>query len=155
MRKRFVLPLTITLSLLLALFATATPQSAQAQGPLIRPKLKPALECIYTDDDSNTSWALWGYENTGNETVEAPVGGSRLNPPMNVFSENRNAGNPDRGQPTVFEPGLHEGLFWTPFESYRTTIFGHTIRNTLIWQRKKTARYWRMIPSSSMSSTCR
>lgn len=70
-----------------------------------QPKISPVLECV-TDNDDGTYTARFGYNNTGAEAKELPIG------PVNRF----NRPSHDQGQPARFDPGRHVGSFSVVFD---------------------------------------
>jgi hypothetical protein len=72
----------------------------------------PVLECVLFDSGS-PDVAYWGYSNPRATEVRIEAGSQ-----ANRFSPTPT----DRGQPAVFEPGRHRGVFQTPLQAGRTTL---------------------------------
>ena len=91
-----------------AIVCTIT-NNAEPDGP----GLTPTLDCVLFKDGADDV-AYWGYRNGSvNEvTIGAGSPSNRFGPP----------GKPDRGQPDVFEPGTHTGVFQTPFQAGDGTL---------------------------------
>lgn len=87
---------------LVLLIAVCLPQAARAQNFVIIP----FLDCIEYDAATNAVTAHFGYENRERSIIELVVG-----------TNNRFIPNPaDKGQNTVFLPGLHQRAFSTVFD---------------------------------------
>ena len=92
------MPLLFLLGFLAAVpFSSASDAKPQA--------VKPHVECLGEKPDG-TLYAWFSYHNKNKETVTIPIGAD------NSFDDIE-----DRGQPTVFEPGKHEYVFYTEFEA--------------------------------------
>jgi hypothetical protein len=62
-------------------------------------RLYPLLDCVTYDQDTVT--AYYGYINAETTTLSVPFGTNNIFMPALFF----------RGQPTVFEPGIHHKVF--------------------------------------------
>lgn len=90
------MPVLVLLSLMgMALAAPISDAKPQA--------VKPHVECLGEKPDG-TLYAWFSYHNKNKAAVSIPIG------PDNTFSDIA-----DRGQPTVFEPGKHEYVFYIEF----------------------------------------
>jgi hypothetical protein len=103
---------------------------AQAQGGHT---LIPLLECVDNNGDG-TFTAHFGYLNQGNATINLAVG------PKNMFVP----GQQDFGQPTVFLPGEHLGVFSVVFSA----------NDTLKWMLKADGDKRHEVEASSTSEAC-
>lgn len=83
-------------------------------------ELLPVLECVYHSPVSNTSFALFGYDNTDSASRTQPVGGD------NVLSGT--VGQVLPAQPTDFAPGRQTDVFWAEFSS---SALSWTLRHPL------------------------
>ena len=90
-----------------AIVCTIT-NNAEPDGP----GLTPTLDCVLFKDGADDV-AYWGYRNGSVNEVTIGAGS-----PSNRFAP----GKPDRGQPDVFEPGTHTGVFQTPFQAGDGTL---------------------------------
>jgi hypothetical protein len=88
------------LVLLAAMILALVPlRHASAQG-----LVEPFLDCVRFDPSTNSITALFGYVSTHAAPVTFPL-------EQNFFSP----GEPDRGQPSEFQPGFHPRAFVTTF----------------------------------------
>jgi hypothetical protein len=92
-RRSVVVLLTATILTLVPL------RHASAQG-----LVEVFVDCVRFEPATNTVTALFGYVSTHTAPVTLPL-------EQDFFSP----GNPDRGQPFEFEPGLHRRAFATAF----------------------------------------
>src|SRR5262249_19340555 len=74
--------------------------------------VSPVLECVAFANGA-PSVAYWGYRNDNDFPVTIPIGDT------NKFTP----GTPDRGQPTVFEPGRLIGVIATSFGGAATLVW--------------------------------
>lgn len=94
--------LVIPVLLVLALPASAP---GQFRPPIHRPELRPIRNCVTYTSSINRFDAYFGYASSYETTVTVPVGSANeLSPAPS-----------DRSQPTVFEPGVHDRVFFASF----------------------------------------
>jgi hypothetical protein len=90
---------------------TKTTEFTLSGGPTVNQAVRPMMECV-TDNQNGTFTAKFGYENNNSVPVTIPVGDHNKFTPVPK----------DRGQTTVFQPGLVQNAF--------TVVFNG---NTLTW----------------------
>ena len=118
-----------TLGLSVALLPVVA-RVAGAQGGNV---LVPLLECV-ENNGNGTFTAHFGYLNTGSSVITLPIGSK------NMFV----GGDQNRGQPTVFNPGLHPAEF--------TVVFGAL--DTLKWLLKADGDRRHQVEASATSEAC-
>lgn len=94
-------PRHVALAAALAAVALAGVAAGPAQATLT-----PIVNCVNPPSANDVSIAWFGYDNSGSETVDIPVGGHNLFFPGAQF----------RGQPTTFAPGEHDYVFRIAFQ---------------------------------------
>jgi hypothetical protein len=80
--------------------AVAVPADAATTGPV------PAVDCVAVSADGSTAVAYFGYANATGNTLLVPVGTSNQ-----IFP-----GDPDHGQPSIFNPGSYPSVFSASFD---------------------------------------
>jgi hypothetical protein len=79
---------------------------ARFQFRAVTPGVTPIVNCVTYNADTNVLGVFFGYSSTYTTAVTIPAGNN------NFFF----TGDSNRNQPTVFEPGVHDRVFFTQFQ---------------------------------------